>query len=1125
MPATIPNIDLPTACLATDLNTESFYLVGSPIMSTLEVNFIINPSTTADNQHISVDKMAVHDENHDHLLTPIVYKAQDSIVAHAHSINELASYLAEQDSCSGLWTTAIGDVEPVYEGENFLESEENMTATLPEPTCTNLKDIDARLREANQDEKDQLIDFVVDTSYITNLVHISNACEQADLTSSLYTLRSILLQIIKSGDQAVMEEVIKNKNFVGCIGILEYDPNLIKKAQHRRVFKTHSNAKQVATFTNPRTDLWIHDVIRLTFLQDTVLLHCGNYIVDNAIAALIRTNERNIVEEIINQDGAFLIELFKIAKDPTEPQRRRNDAVKFVHQLFSMGDRIGTSVCSTLLDAGLFQMLEYAFAAADPRIDALGVEILLMAAEERTKLVRSRILDETETNGRCTIFDAIIDKFVLEKDADSGDRLAEVISKLIDVGQEETDRDYPVFLDMFYSEYCTPLFASVLRAVAVSAILERPSSAMYRRTCALAACIIRAHPTRAKLTILATSDYMEFMNGLLTNPDKSLRLAALRFFRACLATEDNDYDALLMENSVTHSVLALLKETQGSNNIINTACLEFFEFISTNGGNRLIIHCATVPSGVLDDFEYSPIFHKILDEYDELLDEMPERCPDDLQDSGVQNGEYDDIDGTSESFSRDDEDCEAPLGEYDSDGGTPELLSGDQQDCEARLQLCVNDPLALPHGANQSNENPLSIPEDLVAPRIDQRPATESSLPISEGSLELTTEQSQSSKDSLPMPKELVALADDLLVVAKGHSEISTDTELTAASSSRLCRKLEHTDFDSDETSAEFLNRPSTAKRTKLDEAATESQTNREATLERLLAVDPDSTSMDATLPQPNQAEATPSSPYPPPPVLRLFLCGVGRSKSPPAPSTPLRLAWSTSFSTHRASTPPHLSLTGSATSTPLPSPPSSPMQPVTLGGSETSDKTPLETGWWFRNLQRQNPEDNYDLPEQILRLLQRPKLHPDDGGSILRGSMEQSLGTTNTQSTSEITDGNTNKNVRKVKQPATPLFQTMAPEPTGDRMTKRKRLGDDFASTEQEPRPPQRPKLDSDEGYLAFRGSKERSFTTVSAQSTNKITDRSEYTSVNKSGHTPENSDFGDPNRDQNISNGPGCN
>ncbi|KAF9138982.1 Platinum sensitivity protein [Mortierella sp. GBA39] len=579
-----------------------------------------------------MDKMAVYAPN-DHLPTTVAQKAQGFLATFTLDGNKLASNLASKDLRPGRWTTAIDDFKPDYEESE----EENMVATLPEPTCTNLKHIEAQLREADQDKEDQLIDFVVETGYIANLVHLLTACEQAGLTSSLHTLRSILLQLIKSGTQAVIEEVIRNENFVGCIGILEYDPNLTKKSPYRRVFKTRSNAKQVVPFSNPCTDLWIQDVLRLTFLQETALLHCANCTVDDTLAALVRTNERSVVNEILNEDRAFLTEVFKIAQDPAEPQRRRNDTVKFVHQLFTMGDRIGTSVCSTL-----------------------GVEILVMATEERTKLVRSRILDETVTNGRCALFGTITDKFIQEGNADSNDRLAEVISKLLDVGHKDSDRDYPVFLDMFYSEYCTPLSASILQAITDSSTFERSSFALCKRACALTTCIVRAHPARAKLTPLVSGDNVEFMRGLLSSQVKSLRLASLRFFRTCLAAEDYDYNTLLIDNSVIYSIFELLKETKGTYNIINTAYQEFFEFISTYGGNRLLIHCATVPSEGLGDFECSPIFRTILDKYDELFDEASESCTEVQQDSDAPLGEYDDTDETSEPSSGAQRDCEAP---------------------------------------------------------------------------------------------------------------------------------------------------------------------------------------------------------------------------------------------------------------------------------------------------------------------------------------------------------------------------------------------------------------------------------------------------------------------------------
>ncbi|KAF9136495.1 Platinum sensitivity protein [Mortierella sp. GBA39] len=886
VPATGPPtrlIDFATPNDSHLLSHNCITLLPTTALSYLSQSTLSQQHFTLAQARISVDRMAASAPN-DHHLANVAQKAEGFLATFIQDSSELVSDLASKESCPGHKITAMNDFKPDYK-----ESEEdNMTATLPEPTCTNLKDIDAQLREADQDKEDQLIDFVVEKGYIANLVHLLTACEQAGLTSSLHALRSILLQLINCGGQAVMKEIIRNENFVGCIGILEYDSKLTKKLPYRRVFKTRSNTKQVVPFSNPRTDLWMQDLLRLTFLQETALLHCANYTVDKTLAALVRTNERSVVNEILSEDRAFLTEVFKIAQDPAEPQRRRNDTVKLVHQLFTMGNRIGASVCRTLLGAGLFQLLEYSFIAPDPRVSALGVEILMMATEKRTKLVRSRILHEMNANGRCSLFDTTIDKFIQEENADSGDRLAIVISKLLDVGQEDSDHNYPVFLDKFYSEYCTPLSASILQAVTDSSTFER-SSALCKRACELTACIVRAHPARAKLTPLISSDNVEFMHGLLSSQDKSLRLASLRFFRACLTAKDYDYDALLMDNSVIRSVFGLLKETQGTYNIINTACREFIEFISMNGSSRVIIHCATVLSEELDDFKRSPIFHKILVEY-ELLNEA------------------------SEPRSEVQQDSDAPLGEYDNTNETSEPPSGGQWDCE------------VPYVANKG----------------------------------------------------------DGAVVPEGRSELSTDTEMPAASSHPLRRKLMHTDFDSDETNSGCSSRVYTAKRTKIDEEVFLSQTTRETAGEPLLAQHPDHTKVSSTPPQPARVDAT-SPIHPSSPVLRLLLHGVEQPETRTVLSPRFHLTWTTSFSTHRASTPSRLFLIGSSSSTSLPSPPPSPMQPTILGGCETSDMVQISnidrdtivdriTLSGEKTTKRKRVEDDSESPEQDPRLRQEDR-------------------------------------------------------------------------------------------------------------------------------------------------------
>ena len=61
------------------------------------------------------------------------------------------------------------------------------------------------------------------------------------------------------------------------------------------------------------------------------------------------------------------------------------------------------------------------------------------------------------------------------------------------------------------------------------------------------------------------------MNGL---------LAALRFIRACIGTKDEIvYRHFINKEDIFGHIVRALLTTKGKDNLINSACLEFFEFI------------------------------------------------------------------------------------------------------------------------------------------------------------------------------------------------------------------------------------------------------------------------------------------------------------------------------------------------------------------------------------------------------------------------------------------------------------------------------------------------------------------------------------------------------------------
>lgn len=67
----------------------------------------------------------------------------------------------------------------------------------------------------------------------------------------------------------------------------------------------------------------------------------------------------------------------------------------------------------------------------------------------------------------------------------------------------------------------------------------------------------------------------DYVCKMLTMPD----LAALRFFRACVGVMDPFYNQNLIKQNVFEPTIRVLLDTDGRNNLLNSACLEILEFI------------------------------------------------------------------------------------------------------------------------------------------------------------------------------------------------------------------------------------------------------------------------------------------------------------------------------------------------------------------------------------------------------------------------------------------------------------------------------------------------------------------------------------------------------------------
>ncbi|KAG0041520.1 Platinum sensitivity protein, partial [Linnemannia elongata] len=164
------------------------------------------------------------------------------------------------------------------------------------------------------DEEDQLSDFIVSECYIDKMVSVLKTCEDANLFSSLQTLRAILVHLIQLGDPSIVEEVIKDETFEGCIGILEYEPDLQDEKSQYRLIYSQRNFKEVVPFNDIRVVPWIHQVFRLQFIKDIALIRHLEEGPKSLLESFINRRTIKIIQNLL-ADRPFLQELFDLLND------------------------------------------------------------------------------------------------------------------------------------------------------------------------------------------------------------------------------------------------------------------------------------------------------------------------------------------------------------------------------------------------------------------------------------------------------------------------------------------------------------------------------------------------------------------------------------------------------------------------------------------------------------------------------------------------------------------------------------------------------------------------------------------------------------------------------------------
>ncbi|KAL1922484.1 uncharacterized protein VTP21DRAFT_10023 [Calcarisporiella thermophila] len=586
-------------------------------------------------------------------------KQQESLIVWTEDDGtDLALSFQEAEGCAEIWNRIYEAVRAAVSlssqgyisGDTLPESPRNSPAIsplrLPDPELSNLSEIEAAVREAGRSlyQRDKLVTTIINENYISKLLPFLEICEDLESLSDLHTLCNIMKNIICLNDVTIIENIAQDDVIMGVVGILEYDPDFPHlKANHREFLSKNSKFKQVVTIKDKLVEAKIHQTFRLQYLKDVVLARTLDDPTFSIISSIIFCNHVDIVQHL-KQNHEFLKELFAIINNSTEERDRKRDVVLFLQQFCGIAKTLNipnrTCLYRSLSQHGLFSIFDYALPDPEPAVKMAGLEILASVLEQDPNLVRSYILAQTRQEKK-PLVETIIQRFLGDPDLGIKVQYAEVIRVLLDTAagfgenglnppneamlNPKHDPETDDFLTLFYDRYAPHLFFPLMNLTNVQPSqdghpgvlkLDREQSTLVFHNCELLSFMIRHHTFRSKYFVLSSNILIKVAH-LFRCREKHLKLSALRVFRTCVGMTDDFYNRHLKKNNLLEPIVESFVATGNRNNLMNSACLELFEFIRRENIKSLIDYLSHSFGEAFKRIDYIDTFSQLMQQHEQ----------------------------------------------------------------------------------------------------------------------------------------------------------------------------------------------------------------------------------------------------------------------------------------------------------------------------------------------------------------------------------------------------------------------------------------------------------------------------------------------------------------------------
>ncbi|OBT64232.1 hypothetical protein VE03_06864 [Pseudogymnoascus sp. 23342-1-I1] len=576
-------------------------------------------------------------------------KQQETLIIWTEPVNgvDMALSFQESDGCTAIWKFInMVQQQMVVNGgpEDALSEDmapETAPVNLPVPDINNLKEVELEMRHLNNTQagRDALAKFVIHDEYIPKLVPLIEEAEAAHRLGELHRLCNIMKMLILLNDNDIIEYAMTDEVFLGVMGALEYDPDFPShKANHRQWLGDESRYKEVVRIDDDQVRRKIHHTYRLQYLKDVALARVLDDPTFSILNSLIFYYQVDIIQHI-QGNPAFLNDLFAIFGPEEKDEKRKKDAVLFIQQCCAIAKNFQpparNSLYNNFLNHGLLAVINYALAHNDVAVRVGATDVLVSVIDHDPQMIRQTIFRQISEKQR-PLTDSLIDLLLVEVDLGVKAQIADAIKVLLDPGSQQgpqegmaklgmefggrgrpqVDPQQEGFLAKFYEESAKKLFSPLVELKDKENLsFNVQQVSLFEHLIEILWFFIRQHQHRSKYFVLAES-LGQRIAQLLSCPEKHLKLTALKFFRNLLGLNDEFYNQQMIQEHLLEPILNTLLDTMPRNNLLNSACLDFFEYIRNHGVPIMVNHLVERYRDKIQDIQYVDTFTALISRFD-----------------------------------------------------------------------------------------------------------------------------------------------------------------------------------------------------------------------------------------------------------------------------------------------------------------------------------------------------------------------------------------------------------------------------------------------------------------------------------------------------------------------------